>query len=216
MYSCSKIVRPRARSCRTVSTSVTCAPPARAPAAQAGLAAGTRSQVGRSATSSTPNVAPGASTRATACSVAVRSRFAQQRLQHAVRRHHEAERRRGGERQRADVAANQMAHVRGSRPRRTRCRARASMASDRSMPTTGTPARASGSEMRPGAASELEHRPGRARAPALARTARRAGRACARSPSRRTARSRPSPPSPRQQRRQTSFAIRNAEFGVPN
>ena len=65
------------------------------------------------------------------------------------------------------------------------------------MPTSGTPARASGIEMRPVPRAELQQRAAGIAARRCARTARRGARACGRSPSRRTGRTRPSPRGPR-------------------
>ena len=127
-----------------------------------------------------------------------RSRSREQRLQDAVGRDHHVERAaretaatRMSPRTSADAAPTSRRAARAAARR-----ARASIGADRSMPTSATPARASGSEMRPVPQPSSSTGPSRARRDRAARTARRAGRASARSPSRRTARTRPSLPSP--------------------
>ena len=116
---------------------------------------------------------------------------AEQRLQDAVRRHHHREARglrtaaRGCRRARSAGAASA-----GARPRAPRA-VEHRLPSDRCR-RCATPARASGNDTRPVPQPSSRTGPS-ARAATPARTARRAGRACARSPSRRTARTRPSP-----------------------
>ena len=132
---------------------------ARAPAAQAALVCGTRSSRGRSATRSMPNSAAAAGARAQRRERGGEIPLAQQRLQHAVGRHHERRTATA-----CGTAARGCRRERGDAPRQAgrgarRCRARASIGAERSMPTSrhaGAPERHGNP---PGAASELEHRP---------------------------------------------------------
>ena len=149
------------------------------------------SHFGRSGTRSMPNSPPRRSTRATDASVRVQIALARQRLQDAVRRHHERRTAPRAERQLADVAADERARGRPAARARAACApARASLPIDRCR-------RSARRRARP--APRCGRCRSRARAPAVLR-----GReplperdvaprdASARSPSRRTARSRPS------------------------
>ena len=198
------------RSWRTDSTSVRWAPPAARPRSWTRFVYSR--QFGTSGTRSMPKVPPGARTRATDVERRRSGRASRtQRLQDAVRREHHRERA-GRERQRADVAAHERA--RRSRDPSARIRRRARLAravehrrrTDRCRRARRRRARAAATRGRCRSRARARG-PSARRPPRGARTARRAARASARSPSRRTARTRPS-----LQCRDSGVGIRDSSF----
>ena len=138
---------PRRGSWRTVSRSVRCVRASREPeSVTRRLVLGPARQIGRR---SMPKMPPRFNTRATLTSVVAEIALASQRLQHAVRRHHESEPGTGAERQAADVRRGRSGPDRRARPALPSAAPAPSMASDRSMPTRRAPDLISGSASRP-------------------------------------------------------------------